>query len=344
DLRQILPMAVDERAFADPKNRAAVHDALLALSHDATALDDHTGGFDPGARYLARSLGRELRQSLQRFDQGNYEAARYSLLETTNTCMTCHSRLPSAKDSQVSKGFLDNAELAALPILDRAQLQVATRRFDEALGSFESALADPSLEPIVLFRPLLDYLTVCVRVKGDVKRPIPVLEKFAARADVWTQLRLDVQRWVRDLERLTQRELDSDSIAEAKTLVERARGEAAYPSDRGGLVEYLAASRILTRLVAVHREASPDIAEAYYLLGAVEARIGPDFWTSPADFYLEVAVRMAPGSEAGRRAYALLEEETLLGFTGSGGEHLPDEDRARLKALKALVDGAAAKP
>jgi hypothetical protein len=185
---------------------------------------------------------------------------------------------------------------------------------------------------------------VCVRVKGDPKRPVPVLQKFAARPDVWTQLRLDVQQWVKDLEKLTPRELDSDEVAQARTLVERGRGEGIHPSDRAGLVDYLAASRILTRVVAVRRDASPELAEAYYLLGAVEARIGQDFWASPADFYLEMAIRMAPGTDSGRRAYALLEEETVLGFTGSGGEHLPDEERARLKALKELVDQAAAKP
>lgn len=344
DLRQLLPLAVDERAFADPANNAKIRTALLALSRDAGALDDHTRGFDPGARYLARTLSRDLKVGLQRFDQGNYAAAQYSVLETSSTCVTCHSRLPSPKDSEVSKGFLDAKELSTLPVLDRAQLQVATRRFDEALTSFESALASADIEPVELFRPLIDYLTVCIRVKGDPKRPVPVLQKFAARPDVWTQLRLDVQQWVKDLERLTPAQLDSDEIAQAKTMVDRAKGEALYPSDRRGLIEYLAASRILTRVVSVRREASPDLAEAYYLLGAVEARIGQDFWTSPADFYLEVAVRMAPGSEAGRRAYALLEEETVLGFTGSGGEHLPDEERARLNALKALVDDAAAKP
>ena len=133
-------------------------------------------------------------------------------------------------------------------------------------------------------------------------------------------------------------------MALARALIERGRDEGAYPSDRRGLVEFLAASRILNRVVAVRRSASPELAEAYYLLGVVEARIGQDFWSSPADFYLELAVRMAPTTESGRRAYALLEEEILLGFTGSGGEHLPDEERARLDDLKALVEGGAQKP
>ncbi len=343
DLRELLPLAVDEGAFADSANQPRVRAVLRALARDASALDDHTRGFDPGARYIARLLSRDVRQALQRFDRGNYAAAEYSVLETSSACVTCHSRLPSRKDSDVAKGFLDSAELKALPVLDRARLQAATRRFDEALASFESALVAPGIEPLELLRPLIDYLTICVRVKGDPRRAVPSLQKFAARPDVWTQLREDALQWVKDLEKLTPKELDSDDVALARAMIDRGREEGAYPADRRGLVEYLAASRILNRVVAVRRDASPELAEAYYLLGAVEARIGQDFWSSPADFYLEMAIRMSPASEAGRRAYALLEEETVLGFTGSGGEHLPDDERARLDELKALVDGAVPK-
>ncbi len=343
DLRQVLPIAVDEGAFADPKNRMRIRDALRALARDASALDDHTRGFDPGARYIARSLSRDVRMALQRYDQGSYAAAEYSVLEITSTCVACHTRLPSAKDSEVAKGFVDTAQLKALPILDRAQVEAATRRFDDALGSYESALASPGIEPPELMRPLIDYLTLCVRVKGDVKRPVPALQKFAARKDVWTQLREDALLWVKDLQSLTPAQLESDDVASANALIERGRGEATYSADRRGLIHYLAASRILNRVVAVRRDAGADVAQAYYLLGAVETRIGDSFWESPADFYLEMAIRLAPGSESGRRAYALLEEETVLGFTGSGGEHLPDEERARLEELRGLIEAAAPK-
>ena len=344
DLKQVLPLAADEGSFADPKNREPIRAALRALANDASALDDHARGFDPGARYIARSLARDVRQALRRFEQGSYAAAEYSVLETTSTCVSCHSRLPSAKDSEVAKGFVGTAQIAALPVLDRARIEAATRRFDDALGSYETALASPGIEPMELMRPLIDYLTLCVRVKGDPKRPVPVLEKFAARPDVWTQLRLDVAQWVKDLQALGPKQLDSDDVSAARALIERGRAENEYAADRRGLIEYLAASRILNRVVAVRRDASPDVADAYYLLGAVETRIGQSFWESPADFYLEMAIRMAPGSDAGRRAYALLEEETVLGFTGSGGEHLPDEERARLEELHKLVEGAAKQP
>jgi hypothetical protein len=342
DLRQLLPLAVDEGAFADPARQPQVRDALRALARDAAALDDHTRGFDPGARYIARSLSRNVRHALRLFDEGNYPASEFYVLETSSTCVACHSRLPSQQDSQVARGFLDEAELKGLPVLERARLQAATRQFDAALGSFESAFAAPDIDPMELLRPFTTYLTIAVRVKGNPQRAVPSLRKFAARSDVWLQLREDVRQWQADLEKLTPQELGSHDVALARALIQRGRDEGAYPSDRRGLVQYLAASRILHGAIAERRDPSPALAEAYYLLGAVEAQIGQDFWSSSADFYLETAIRMAPQTEPGRRAYALLEEQTLLGFTGSGGEHLPDDERAKLAELRALVETPAA--
>jgi hypothetical protein len=337
-LRQVLPLAVDEEVFADPANQPKVREALRTLAREADLLDDHAKGFDPGAAHLARSLSRDVRQALQRYEHADYLGAGYFLFETTGACVTCHSRLPGPQDSQVSRGFLELSQLRELPLLERARLQIATRRFDDAIASLESALLGAEPAALELVGPVVDYLTLCVRVKEDLKRPIPVLQKFALRPDVWLQMREDVLRWVADLRALDARDLKQADVAAARKLIDEGRASIAYASDRRALVHYLVASRILHGVVSVRRDPGPDVAEAYYLLGAVESRIGPAFWASPAAFYLEMAVRLAPGSDVAREAFALLEEETLLGFTGSGGLSLPDEERARLDELRELAE------
>ena len=46
---------------------------------------------------------------------------------------------------------------------------------------------------------------------------------------------------------------------------------------------------------------------------------------------------MAPRSPHAEKAYALLEEYTVLGYSGSGGIHVPPDVQARLDELYALV-------
>lgn len=341
-LRDALPVAVGEKGFSDPAQRARVHAALAQLAGEAEILDNHAKGFDAGGRYLARSLTRDARMALERFEGAHYDAAEFSFLQTAESCVACHSRLASPGDSPLAADFFAGSELADLPLLARARLQIATRRFEDALKTLERAFASSELEPYTMLEPLTDYLVVSVRVLDDVARPIPVLRRFAQRDDLWAQLRRDVQAWAAALEEAAQGPPAPESLPAARALIEAGPRSALHLSDRRALVHHLLASRVLHRFVATHRDASPELAEAYYLLGLAESRIGRSFWVSQADFYLETAVRTAPGSPIGREAFAFLEEETLLGYTGSGGLHLPDEERKRLDELRALIAEPAA--
>jgi hypothetical protein len=224
--------------------------------------------------------------------------------------------------------------------LERARLEVATRQFGDALGTLEKVFASEDVPPYELLGPLTDYLTICVRVRNDTQRPVPVLQRLARRDDLWSALRSDVEAWARYLPELAARDLSGDPVEQARALIDEGRQLILFPSDRRALVHYVFASKLLHSYVATHREPGPELARAYYLLGIAESRIGPSFWISQAEFYLETAVRMSPGTDVGRDAYALLEEETISGYTGSGGMQLPDDVEAHLRQLRQLLDSA----
>jgi hypothetical protein len=82
------------------------------------------------------------------------------------------------------------------------------------------------------------------------------------------------------------------------------------------------------------------MAEAYYLMGVTESLLGHSFWVSRQDFYLESAIRIAPGSSFSSKAYALLEDSLVSGFTGSSGTNLPDDVTELLSELKTMIDNA----
>jgi hypothetical protein len=104
------------------------------------------------------------------------------------------------------------------------------------------------------------------------------------------------------------------------------------------------ASGLLHRWVTRLGAPTAASADAYYLLGVTELRIGSTYWLTEPESYLEAAIRAAPGAPVARNAYIVLEEATWLGYTGGGSpDELPPEvaqwlDRLRRLALTPAAD------
>jgi hypothetical protein len=216
---------------------------------------------------------------------------------------------------------------------------MATRQFERALAAQEAMLSSPEFDvnSIDLLGYLDDYLEVCVRVKGDFERPARALEAFAKRKDLRPGLRDDVNHWIADLRELRARG-PIEGLPAGRRLVEEA--EASEQGARALLVRYEAASGTLHRFVASLPERDPRAAEAYYWLGVIESRIGRSFWLSQTEPYLEAAIRLAPGDPVAQKAYDLLEEFTISGYSGSSGDHVPEDVQAWLDELSGLITAA----
>ncbi len=95
--------------------------------------------------------------------------------------------------------------------------------------------------------------------------------------------------------------------------------------DSLALVYYLAASIELHRFVASEWELGVEVAEAYYLLGLIESRIGHSAWRPICS-----------------EGLALLQEILVSGHTGSMGSEIPSEIRELLDELRVLLEEEAA--
>jgi tetratricopeptide (TPR) repeat protein len=337
-IRVLLPLSVRTDAFAAPENRATVERALVALEQNADALAEHARSDDPARRLLGGSLSTDAGQALLLYRSDQFEEAAFQVQQTTENCVACHTKLRGVGDTPVARHFVDKSALRGLPLAERARLEVATRQFDEAVGSYEKLLASPKIHAGDLLGPLSDYLTLMVRVENDYARARKTLDRFAKRPDLWRHLRSDVEQWSRALRELEPyRDLPPD-LASARGLIDRARQLQVVPADRGGWIHYLVASSLLQRYLALPPPTTRDTAETYYLLGLCETHIGDRQWISQADLYLESAIRLAPKEPFAAEAYVLLEEDTLVGYTGSSGANLPDSVAKHLEELRVLVD------
>ena len=336
-MQLLLPLSVTG-GFDDAAQRERVTRALEALAGDADLLAAHAGEHDPARRYLGRSLASDARNALERFQEGRTDSAAFLVQQATENCIACHTKLRSPEDSPLTPTFVDSSALAALRPEERARLQIATRQFDDALTTLEGLFTDPKVHPAAMLGPLTDYLLIALRVQGDFERPVPVLERFAKRPDLWVQLRGDVEQWIRDLRDLRKLAEGPAELSTARRLIEDARAQQPLGADQRHLVRYVMASGMLHRWLEAGDHPPAEQGEAWYLLGAAELQTGDTFWLSQTDFYLETAIRQAPGTPAAQRAYELLEAETIASFTGAAGVDLPTSVGQRLAELRKLAE------
>jgi tetratricopeptide (TPR) repeat protein len=343
-LQGVLPLSLDEKRFADPARRAEIKRSLSTLSHNAGKLSAHGAGHGQSFEFLSASLAREAAEIERRFAAGHFREAQFELHEFTENCVACHSRLPDPQDAPLSSSFMDEKEIAALPLPERARVAMATRQFERALAAQEAMLTSPEFDvgSIDLLSYLDDYIEVCVRVKRDFERPARALETFTKRPDLRPALRTELLQWIADLRGFGARE-PVEGFEAGRKLAQETEAASAGGREHAMMVRFEVASGALLRYVASLPDGDARAAEAYYWLGVIESRVGRSFWLSQAEPYLEASIRLAPGDPLAPKAYALLEEFVVGGYTGSSGEHVPADVKAWLKELHRLIEKSHAK-
>jgi hypothetical protein len=338
-LVELLPASLAEEPL-EPAEAARLRERVEVLAASVDALQAHAARRDLGFRFLSRSLARDVEEVQRQLAAGEVEQARYYLYDLTQDCVACHSRLPSRREFPLAERLTSRIDLAGLDPGERARLLVAVRRFDGALASWEEMFADPSRKPteLDLGGHLVDYLTISVRVQGDLERPRRALAKLRDRSDTPRYLRRHLDGWIASLESLSGEARAEPSLSRARDLVRRGHDLSELPAGRERLVYDLVASSHLHRLIDAAGENDADLAEAYYLLGLIEVRSIDSYWVPQAEFHLEAAVRADPKGPLAARAYALLEEYVVLG-SGAVDESELDPGSARsLAELRALID------
>lgn len=180
------------------------------------------------------------------------------------------------------------------------------------------------------------YLEVVVRVQNDPERALRTFSALAQRKDLPPALRENVGAWIASLRALRGRSFSGPPLADARALVAEAQDVSRHPDDRSALALYLAASGILYRMSAGEPSRS-ELAEACYLLGVIESRIGRSFWLSQTEFFLEQAIRLAPQRAFANDALELLKEFLVSAATGAEGSRVPPDVRVRLDELRGLI-------
>jgi hypothetical protein len=330
--------SLDPEAFQDLRNRDEIRTALQALVDNANELEAHGGGLDDSFDYLRRSLARDATDALDRFEQQQYVGSRFLLTKLTENCVTCHSKLPDRSHFDLGEQFLKEAGVQDLPPLSRVDLEIATRQFKRALGTYEKIFSDPRQAPqtLAMVGAFEEYIRLCVGVVETPDRAAKTLTRFMERDDVSRNMKTQMASWVSSLETLDLESAKGNELFVARNMIESARAAKRFPEDRTGVVDFIAASALLHRYLAGGEANPTNRAESFYLLAIAESNITRSYWVSETSSLLEQAIVAAPRSAVAQQAYAFLEEYTLSGHAVTA-RSVPANVEHKLDSLRTLM-------
>ncbi len=334
----------DPIEFEAPENRKRIRDALESLSKNARQLSEHGKDLDGESKFLRESFFRDAADALRAYKAGYYPESRFVLHQMIDNCVGCHTKLPSDSGFEAQGSFLIGVDSQKLRVADRVRLQVATRQFEAALETYEQMFRMEEITPqqMDLDSAFQGYLEVAVQVRAEYSRAAAGLRLFEQRKDVPGYLESRLEAWTRALDQLAKNPPPvGGGLPEARRLIKIAREQSVFPDDPNALVYYVTAAGVLHRYIDSGPKQKEKLAEAFYLLGVAESHVNHSYWISETEYFLEIAIRMAPDAEFSQSAFDFLEDLTTAGYSGSGGVNIPADVKDRIEELRRLVEGPA---
>ena len=348
-LNRLLPLVVSSKAFNDPANKIAIEDEtdqLKKLSHQVLRLEKPSA--DPAYDSIAKMLDEDLTRAGVALRSGNRDYARITIRESIGYCIQCHTQAASGPSfPKLDLGF----NPAGMTALGQGDYYAATRQFDSALTAYRSGVHDPNYATKDIFgweRAVRAGLSIAVRFKQSPASAKSFAQEVIKNRAAPDSLRMNAQSWIKDLNQWAREKQnlykgENAKLERAEALISQAAKLITEDSTSNQDIRYLRASADLHQWLSEHPlktgENEALRARALYLAGqAAEETRDLNFWTLHERYY-ELCIDTKPKSDIAKNCFKKLNDSVLLGYTGSGGQHLPPEESQRLARLKEKSGG-----
>jgi tetratricopeptide (TPR) repeat protein len=331
-------------ALRDPKNAASISADLAKFASLSHAFPADPKNQEPATAALSSLFSQYAAETQRRFDARETDVVAMRVRTMVGLCFTCHTRERAPVDFADAQKRL---EALGLTGLQRAQVLAATRQFDEALAEYTKLLdGAPTTERGLLeySRALQDAMALLVRVKDDSSATLALLDKLSARPDVPPFLKENLAAWKKDVTAWKAEKFDAQKakpealFAKAQALMAKANnGGGPFSTDERRDVTWLRASGYLNLALGKDPKLKAR-GEALYLLGVCAGALRSPLWWDVDLLFFEACVRENPKTKVAKRCFQQLSDRVYLGFTGSAGTFIPEDELARLTELRALAE------
>src|SRR5690606_30328824 len=149
----------------------------------------------------------------------------------------------------------------------------------------------------------------------------------------------EIRGWIQSLRRWQNesKNTKASTLRKAENLIRQGLGMNDPITAQRGSVELLRATSLLHRMLSEQGADIENQGQILYLLGLSYGELPLFFPGELAESFLEQAIRSTPGSNEAKKSYRLLKTIVTRGYTGSGGTHLPPDQRVLLEGLYKLA-------
>jgi tetratricopeptide (TPR) repeat protein len=335
----------NDNAYKNSANFKRIEENTKKLSQFSHTLEDkdfakNFPDMDPSIEIISGLFSEEAGRAVTALKNGQREYARTILKTISNYCFACHSRTNSGPE--YAGDLKTNSK--NMSQFEKAELLMATRRYDEALIAFKKLIADPNqakMRQIDWEKAVRQAVAVAVRVKKSPDTAIDILDSVVSSEKTPQFLKADAKAWGSYLKvwkgEMPRTPTSEEGIyAEAQRVLKDIQKQQKFFFDRSTDIHYLRLSSLLHDLLRSAPKGK-HVAEALYLLGvSYESLRDLDLWTMHEMLY-EACVRKEPGSDIAKTCYTHYEQAVFSGYSGSGGFSLPAEATKKLADLKSLA-------
>lgn len=342
ELFVLKPFIVNEDEFKNPKNNDTIKTSLNNMVQLSKKINHDKKIKKSAFKVSAQVLTEQLKDVSDVFQNGNKDYSLWTLKSTLNTCMSCHTQLPS-----VSTRFnTENESKKLTHLFNEAEFLFTVRNFDQAMPLYSEAVKNYPKDMKIgdLDKVLLRKAYYFVRVKRDLPGLVVSLTADLQNKSIPESNKKSIQDLITSAESLQADkypEFTAKNESELKIYAEKElqpilKGDLQFLSDKN-LITYLKVSSILYEYIDKNPKTKllPDM---LYWLSFCEKRYTKNMYYSLPELYLRQCIMDYPKNPVAKKCYKEFEEMTLVSYTGSSGVNLPKDVRTELEKMKKMIE------
>jgi len=325
-IKKLQPFMISDEAFKDPTNEKKIQAELDKLKEVSKSLSHEKRIAKPGVKDAALKVQSHFSELADAFPLSK-AYSRYLLHATLDGCGSCHSQV---RGSEKPLFNFDAKDLAGTPF-QKGEFLFAVRQYPQAIKQYEEVLNKADIidqRRAALERGLVVYL----RHFKDFDSAETWIRSFSKKRPDHASYS---QPYLDDLKALKKSKFPYVQKSNSKEVENFAKNSC---QTQNGFVNRVFASGLLHDYLENRRQKNEAVKPViYYWVGKCDASLQSSYIFSLTNLMFEHCIDLAGKSSQGEKCFEEVESQIVLGFTGSSGVHLPEDQISKLNALRKKV-------